>query len=117
MKTKIIFYTSSSGKNPVKQFIDSLPNKQQTKILRAFKYVKEYGLSVPLPQVRKITGSPLWEIRILGKYNLRVLYVIPVKNTLLALHGFIKKTNKTPRKEINTALKRYQDWLVMSSDE
>ena len=111
MKTRILYYTSPSGKNPVKKFIDSLSDKQQTKILRILKYLKEYGLSVPLPHIKKLTGTPLWEIRILGKHNLRILYVIPQKHTLLTLHGFIKKTQKTPKKELTIALSHYQIWL------
>jgi len=39
-----------------------------------------------------------------------VIYAIPDKNALLVLHGFIKKSPKTPKKEIKTALDRYYDW-------
>lgn len=107
----IYYYTSPAGSNPIKQFLDSLTPQQQVKILRIFQYIKEYGLLSHLPQIKKITGTPLWEIRILGKHNLRILYVVPNKNLVLMLHGFIKKTNKTPHKELKTALNRYQEWL------
>jgi len=111
MKTKLIYYISSSGQNHVRKFIISLQKSQQAKIRRLLQLITEYGLSSILPHIKKLTGTPLWEIRILGKDNIRIIYVIPYKNTVLALHGFIKKTRKTPLKEINTALKRYQDWL------
>ena len=110
-KPVIYYYTSPLGSNPIKKFIDSLTSQQQVKILRIFQYIKESGLSNHLPQIKKLTGTPLWEIRILGKKNLRILYVIPKQNLLLILHGFIKKTNKTPPKELKTALNRYQEWL------
>lgn len=107
----IYYYTSPAGSNPVKQFIDSLAPQQQTKILRIFQYIQRYGFTVRLPQIKKLTGSPLWEIKILGKHNLRILYVIPKENLVLILHGFIKKTAKTPKKELETALNRYHEWL------
>lgn len=107
----IYYYISPAGSNPVKQFIDSLTPQQQTKILRIFQYIQEYGLAAHLPQIKKLTGTSLWEIRVLGKHNLRILYVIPKENLALILHGFIKKTAKTPKKELKAALNRYQEWL------
>ena len=111
LRPAIYYYTSPTRSNPIKQFIDSLAPQQQTKILRIFQYIKEYGLTAHLSQIKKLTGTPLWEIRILGKHNLRILYVVPKQNLVLVLHGFIKKTAKTPNKELKTALNRYREWL------
>lgn len=108
---KIYYYLSPSGDNPVSRFLDSLNEKQQTKVLRLFQYFKEYGLSAILPHTKKLTGTPLWEIRIIGKDNIRVLYVVPTKNVVLILHGFIKKSQKTPVKEIQIAIDRYREWI------
>ena len=96
--------------NPVKEFLDSLLARQQAKILRIFQNAEEYGLEAILPHVKKLAGTPLWEIRVLGRDSIRVIYAILDKNTLLVLHGFIKKSPKTPKKEIKTALDRYYDW-------
>jgi len=109
-KTQVIYYTTIQGENPVSDFLDSLLQMQQAKILRILQYIDKYGISSVLPHTRKLTGTPLWEIRILGKDNLRVLYVIPVKNIVLVLHGFVKKKQKTPRKEIDIAVSRLKDW-------
>ena len=106
----IFYYISPMGDNPIKQFLDSLSKRQQVKILRIFQYMKEYGLSAILPHIKKVTGTPFWEIRILGKDNLRVFYAVPSRNSILILHGFIKKSEKTPMKELQTALKRYEEW-------
>lgn len=110
-KWKIIYYVSPLGKGPVKDFIDSLENKQQIKILRLFKLIQEFGLSAIGSHLKKLTGTPFWEIRILGQDNIRAIYVIVVKNTILILNCFVKKGNKTPPKEISIALSRYKDWL------
>lgn len=108
-KTTIYYYISKSGENPVKQFIDSLVAKQQAKILRIFQYIEEYGLRIALPHIKKLINTPFWEIRILGRDNIRIIYVTLTKAGILVLHGFIKKTQKTPEKELNTALKRYKE--------
>ena len=72
----------------------------------------EHGINSIPQHIKKLTGTPLWEIRILGKDNIRIFYVLPQREVILVLHGFIKKTQKTNPKEINTALKRYQQWLL-----
>ena len=108
--TKIVYFTSLSGNNPIDRFLNSLSSKQQVKILRIFQSIREYGLSSVLPHIKKLTRTPLWEIRILGKDNIRVLYAVPYLNTVIVLHGFIKKTQKTPQEEIETALKRFIEY-------
>jgi phage-related protein len=109
-KCKIIYYTTSNGRNPVKEFLESITKKQKAKVFRIFQVLKEYGLSSIIPHVKKLTGTPLWEIRILGQDSIRVVYIVVQMNAILALHGFFKKTQKTPAKEINIAIKRYFDW-------
>ena len=109
--TKVIYYTTSSGEVPVKRFIESLNDKQQRKIVRVISYVEEYGLITAIPHVKKITGTPLWEIRILGHDNIRVFYAILFSDSILLLHGFIKKSQQTPQNEIKKALDRLKDWF------
>ena len=107
---QVWYYTTAAGENPVSKFLDSLSEKQQAKILRVIHSIKDYGLNAALPHIKKLTGTPLWEIRILGKDNIRVFYVIPGKELILVLHGFIKKKQKTPIKEITIALERLGEW-------
>lgn len=109
--TKIIYYTTSREENPVSDFLDKLNPKQQSKLLRIFTYIEIYGLQSILPHVKKMENTPLWEIRILGKDNIRVFYVMVTNEAVLTLHGFIKKKQKTPVGEISLALNRYKDWL------
>lgn len=108
--TKVIYYTTLNGKSPIDEFLDSLSQKQQAKILRIFNYIKEYGLLSILPHVKKLSGTPLWEIRILGQDNIRVIYIVPHFDIVLILHGFFKKTQKTPKKEIDISLRRYNEY-------
>lgn len=108
-KTTVYYYISPNGKNPVREFILSLQKYQQAKIRRILQTISEYGLLAIIPHTKKLTGTPLWEIRILGSDNIRVLYIIRAKDSIFVLHGFIKKTQKTPEKEIILALKRFQE--------
>ncbi len=111
MTTMIIYYyISQNGDNPVREFLLSLEIRQQAKIRRILATITEYGLRPVIPHLRKLTGTPLWEIRILGQDNIRILYVTAQQEAILALHGFIKKSQKTPEREINTALARYKEW-------
>lgn len=112
MINKIQYFISSSGVNPVKEFIDSLEMKQKIKVFHIFKLIIEYGINSIPQHTKKLSGIPLWEIRILGKDNIRILYIIPRRETVLLLHGFIKKTQKTNPKEINIAIKRYRQWFL-----
>ena len=108
--TKIYYYLNSSGENVIRKFIISLQKSQQAKIRRKLQLINDYGLTQANPRLRKLSGTPLWEIRILGQDNIRIFYIVPEINSVLILHGFIKKSQKTPPKEIQTALKRYSDW-------
>lgn len=68
-----------------------------------------------LPHTKKLSGTPFWEIRVLGRDNIRVIYIVQTEKTVIVLHGFIKKKQKTPTKEILIADKRYQEWLIRFS--
>src|SRR3990170_1596445 len=106
----VYYYISSLGDNPVKEFIDSLSEKQQVKVLRIFQYLKQFGFVSIIPHIKKLTGTNLYEIRILGKDNIRIIYIAYQDRSILVLHGFIKKTQKTTTKEISIAIARYEDW-------
>ena len=72
-------------------------------------HIEEYGLETAIPHIKKLSVTPLWEIRILGGDSVRILYVTQQEKKVLLLHAFVKKTDKTPLKEINTALSRFKE--------
>ena len=108
---KVGFYTPRGRASPVKKFLDSCRFSLRAKILRQLKYVEEYGLNPTIPNIRKITRTPLWELRILGKDNIRIICMTLSGKKVKVLHIFKKKKQKTPTKEINIALKRRQEIL------
>ncbi|MBI2039917.1 type II toxin-antitoxin system RelE/ParE family toxin [Candidatus Microgenomates bacterium] len=107
-KWKVNYYILLSGNSPVKEFLD-VNLKAKVKALRIFSNIEEYGLTSVTPHIKKLTGTPLWEIRILGEDSVRILYVTRQEKQVLLLHAFVKKTNKTPTKEINVALVRLKE--------
>ena len=109
--SKVLYYTTFTGENPFGRFLDSLSERQQRKILRILTTIGAYGLTSAIPHIKKLRGTPLWEIRILGQDNIRVLYAVLVNDSILILHGFSKKSQKTPTKEIKTAIDRLNDWF------
>lgn len=109
-KWKIKYYYTTQGVAPVYRFIESLAEKAQSKVYRSFDMLQEYGVELRQPHVKKITGTALWELRILGADSIRVFYVAEIEQTFLMLHGFIKKSQKTPKKEIKVAINRLNDF-------
>ena len=112
-KWKVIYYVSSSNSNPVKEFLDA-HLKAKVKALRILSNVEEYGLISAIPHIKKLTGTPLWEIRILGEDSTRILYVTQAEKQILLLHAFVKKTDKTPVREINVALVRLKEVEILT---
>jgi phage-related protein len=103
----ILYYQSRDDKiSPLYVFIESLEVKAQAKIANTFNLLEEYGIKLGLPHVKKITGTELWELRILGVDNIRIFYIAVTGKTFLLLHGFIKKKQKTDQKELKIALNR-----------
>lgn len=113
--TMVYYYQTIHGDRPVSDFLDSLSEIQQSKILRVLQSIRTYGLSSIIPHLKKITKTSLWEIRILGKDNIRIIYLVPDKLSIILLHGFIKKTQKTSQKDLSIALDRYVDWQNRSA--
>lgn len=111
---EVRYYLSSQGDNPVKKFLDSLQISQKAKVFRIFQAYQAYGLSSIIPHTKKLHNTPLWEIRVLGKDSIRVLYAVQTKHAIVVLHGFIKKSQKTPPKELAIALERHRDWIARS---
>ena len=90
--------------------LEALPDDQQARFTRTRLLIEEHGLErLKFPHARHIEG-PLWEIRLKGKAGIsRALYVLRVGQRVIVVRVFVKKTEKTPRREIDLALKRAKD--------
>ena len=101
---QIIFYEKESGKIPVQEFLDSLDISVVQKIAWTFKLIKEND-KVPKTYFKKLEGADgIWEVRIKLASNIYRIFSFWDRNNLVILtHGIIKKTQKTPVKEIKLA--------------
>lgn len=117
MTWRITFYEDEKGKVPVKQFVDGLPESAQGKFIFIVDLLEKYGIEVREPYVKNITGhKKLKELRIKGQDNIyRVMFFTFTDKTFVMLHGFVKKSDKTPVKEIDIAEKRMKTYLEKHS--
>lgn len=107
---RVVYYIAPGGEIPVKDFLDEADVRIKIKVLRILMHCEEYGLQSIIPHIKKLTGTPLWEIRILGADNIRVLFVTQVEKQIFLLHAFNKKSQKTPAREINLAISRLREY-------
>lgn len=107
---EIELYSSADGKIPVQEFLDSLPPKHQAKAIRDIDLLADFGQELREPYVKHIDGE-LWELRIKFASDIsRIFYFTWNAQTIVLLHGFIKKTQKTPPSELRLAQKRLADY-------
>src|SRR5258708_15533888 len=99
------FYRSDSGREPVREWLKGLETDERKVLGEDIKDV-EFSWPIGMPLVRSL-GRELWEVRSrLPRGRIaRVLFCVE-RGGMVLLHGFIKKTQKTPQHEIDLALKR-----------
>lgn len=101
------FYRTDVGNEPVRKWLKAL-SPEDRKIIGDDLQTLEFGWPVGMPLCRSLSSHKgLWEVRsnlTSGRIS-RILFCAR-KNELILLHGFIKKTQKTPDQEISIAVKR-----------
>lgn len=98
MRLIVVFYRTASGREPVRDWLKALPT-QDRKIVGDDLKTAQYGWPLGMPLIRKV-DSDLWEVRSrLQDRIARVLFTVE-GNTMILLHGFIKKSQKTPAKDL-----------------
>jgi phage-related protein len=96
----LIYYQLPSGEKPVENFIDSLNTKMRAKAFASLELLSEYGNALRSPHSKAVSNG-LFELRIKFAGDItRIFYFFYVKNTIVLTNGFVKKTRKTPLKEI-----------------
>lgn len=97
---RITYYKTVNERSPIEEFILSLGTGAQNEIINTLTLLKQFGINLGLPHVKKLTRTPLWELRILGQDSIRIFYVARKDKIFLLLHGFQKRKQKTDKKEI-----------------
>jgi phage-related protein len=109
---EIRFYRSESGICPVEKFLDSLSGKQAQKVTWVLQLIEDMDV-IPVQYFKKLVNtSDLWEVRIQSGNNIfRLLGFMDGQKLVVLNHGFQKKTQKTPKKDIQVAEARKKDYL------
>ncbi|MFA5586495.1 MAG: type II toxin-antitoxin system RelE/ParE family toxin [Saccharofermentanales bacterium] len=116
-KRRGIFYESSSGSSPVEEWLNSTSLRVRTKLIKMMIQVEEYWGHTHLPFVKPVRED-LFEIttQVDGKWP-RVLFFCYDQDSIVYLHGFFKKMNKTPKNEIAVALDRKIDFYSRQEEK
>ena len=104
-KWVVEFYRDVQGRVPVQEFLEELAKRDRAQMLRVISLLAEFGIQLGLPHARPVAQG-LWELRAGAG---RVFYVAQSGRRLILLHGYRKKSQKAPRREIETALRRWDD--------
>ncbi|MBI5073570.1 MAG: type II toxin-antitoxin system RelE/ParE family toxin [Nitrospirae bacterium] len=112
MGKTITFYRTVDGKCPVQEFLDSLSSKTAQKVAWVLSLVEDLNV-VPSTYFKKLVSTEeIWECRIqLGSNAYRIFCFFDGNSVVVLTHGLIKKTQKTPQREIERAETYRKDYL------
>lgn len=117
-KFSVEFYTKDNGEKPAKDFLLSTNIKMRAKLLGIIDILETYGNQLREPYSKHLSDG-IYEIRgKVGSDITRVLYFFYLDGRIVLTNGFVKKTQKTPKNEIELAKKYRQDFIGrMESNE
>jgi phage-related protein len=103
----VVFYKTDSGNEPVRIWLKSLTKAERRAIGEDIK-TAQFGWPIGMPLIRKIERG-LWEVRSDVKDGIARVFFTVEDGYMILLHGFIKKSQKTPENELNAARRRLTD--------
>jgi len=107
----IEFYTDEQGNSPVREFLKTLDKKTKARFNWSIEELRIRNITAREPLVKHLEGK-IWELRRASSGNIyRLLYFFFVGKRIVFVHGLQKKTQKTPRKEIETAIARMEAYI------
>lgn len=108
VKVPLVFFTTDAGNEPVRNWLKELPEPDRQAVGQDLMRV-QWRWPVGMPLCRNL-GNGLWEVRssLPSDRIARVIFCMH-ESELVALHGFIKKTQKTPKGDLDLAAKRQKE--------
>lgn len=108
---EVEFYETTDGDKPAKDFLISLDNKMRAKMASMISLLQENGYNLREPYSKHLSEG-IFELRAkVGSDITRVMYFFYIDRRVILTNGFVKKTKKTPSKELEKAKKYRQDYL------
>ena len=115
----IRFYRDRKGNEPVKEYIKNLASRNDKdsrikikKIREYLKVLSEYGTMIGEPYIKHLDGE-IWELRPIRD---RILFAVWDGKSFVLLHQFMKKTQKTPKREIEQAKRNLNEYRGCNHD-
>jgi phage-related protein len=109
---ELYFFVTARGAMPAREFVDELPQNHQAKFAVAFGRLREQGTRLGRPDVAHLRGR-VWELRVrFGGVEYRIFFA-PLRGragALVLLHGFVKKSQAVPERELRTAENRLAEF-------
>ena len=91
---------------PVVVFLRSIEPKLRAKAARSIELLRQFGPALPMPHAKRLSGYPLWELRVKqGSNIIRMFYFVKEEMTYVVASGYVKKSDKTSRTEIDKAMR------------
>ncbi|KFZ45030.1 hypothetical protein KD27_01900 [Smithella sp. D17] len=107
----LLFYTNARSDSPIDDFLDSLDKKLRAKVAVYLSLLEEHGPHLRRPYA-DIVRRKIRELRIHQSSNqYRILYFFHLRDQIVLVHAFSKKTQQLKEKDIELAEKRMEDWL------
>ena len=100
-----LFIMKVNSDTEIEEFISSLEAYTIAKALRTIDLLEEFGSSLGMPHSKKVAAH-IFELRIRGKQEVRLFYCFH-KSEIRLLNGFVKKSEKTPKRELQKATNKY----------
>ena len=111
LKRTIEFYATTGGEVPTEEFLDALSDKVVQKIIAVIELAETERI-VSTRFFKKLSGTELYEFRIRWESNIyRLLCFFDRDSKVVITHGFVKKAQKTPQREIQRAERFRRDYF------
>ena len=121
MGWQVEYYKKENGNIPVLDYLLSLDAKIRAKAFSEIELLEKHGSELREPYVKPLKGiqyKELFELRVKFASNIsRIFYFAYRQNTFVLLHGFTKKTEITPQRELERALRYKEDYERRCDDE
>lgn len=110
-------YLEKNGRSQARDFINSLDTRTQRKFFAKKKLLEEFGFSLPEPHA-KYVGDGIFELRFIGiEGKIRILYFFFHKNMVIFSNGFVKKSKKLPKHDLEIAINNKKAFFETHKEE
>ena len=107
----LVFFTTERGDSPIDEFLDGLNKKSRAKVAAYLSLLEEEGPNLKRPYADVIRGK-IRELRVHYSSNqYRVLYFFHVRDQIVLVHAFSKKSQQLKEKDIELSERRMADWM------